>query len=215
MLVGCRAIERRTVPQRQALLQDPVTGGQVGGGRLFEQATKPVGVDGVGVDVEYVAAVRGHQADTVVDSTGPGEQRPDAGDISTQGLRRPRWRIAVPQQADQPRERDDMTGFQEQDAQQAAFLPARQRHDPPVVGVYLDRSEHSEPHARTVARCPMPWGDRRPDHGCPSAPGTATFNASAPTRPPRTPAGVTPIQGVQRQRLRCWLLITSVSRCVW
>ena len=143
-VVGRGAVQRRAVPLGQRVPEHPFTLGQVGCPRgAVDQAAEPVGVDAVGVGSEEVAALPGHERDA---AARVGEHGADAGDLGAQdAVRLLRW-VVGPQQGAQPVARYRLAGVQQQDRQQAAFLPAGQCEDPAVVCVYLDRSEHTEPH---------------------------------------------------------------------
>ena len=110
-------------------------------------------VHGVRIDLEHIAAPVGGQGEAVLGCLGfgrlgSGQQRPDPGDVGPQRLAGPvRWSV-VPQQGAQPRYRHGMPGLQQQDAQQAALLAARQGQHPAVIGVYLHRPQQPQPHAQ-------------------------------------------------------------------
>jgi hypothetical protein len=112
-----------------------------------EQPPEPVRIDVVGVGVEPVPAPFGGDLDS---RSGTGQHASDAGDVAADGLLRVvRW-IIVPQQIDEPGDRYRTADLQQQDPQQAAFVAARQCQHLAVTCVHLDRTEHVEPHVRTL-----------------------------------------------------------------
>ena len=114
--------------------------------RLVEQGTEAVRVNRAGWRLEGVAAPVGHQDHAVGTRARLGEQSPQAGDIGTDRLQGAVGRVVVPEELSESAGGDGTAGFEQQDCEQGAFVPAGRGQRPAVIGRYLDRSEHAELH---------------------------------------------------------------------
>jgi NAD(P)-dependent dehydrogenase (short-subunit alcohol dehydrogenase family) len=79
----------------------------------------------------------------------PADNATDAGDVAVQGPSDLFRRVILPQQVDQPLNRDESTSFQQQDAEQTPLAPPRNLNCRAIT-VDLYRTEHPVSHRRRL-----------------------------------------------------------------
>ena len=137
--------ERRSAPQRQRLAQQlagaRVVAAGAGGAAVGDQALEALRVD---LHVEPVAAGRGRDEPAVAER--PAQPR----DERLQGVHLVGREVLLPQRVDQLAGRDRAPGLEREAGQQRAQAAAADGDGAPVE-LHLERPEHADDHARTVA----------------------------------------------------------------
>ncbi|MEZ5100241.1 MAG: hypothetical protein R3C15_10680 [Thermoleophilia bacterium] len=151
--------ERRPAPERERLAQPGRRARRVAAGQrrpaLLGELHEAVEVERLAARIEHVArSPRPHQ---------PLRQLPaQLGDEDLHHLRGALGRVVAPEGVDEPRDRDDATGLEEQEREKRLLLPAREP-DGSVVACDLQRAKDPELHGGQLFSVARPGAGERRD----------------------------------------------------